>query len=296
METRSNHVLVGSVVLILIAVTALFLVWIARWAAGSDKRNTTSSSSNRSTGSPRVGRAVLGRAVRADQGDQAAAQSIAVRARAHLRRRDRPRRPGRTTATIQGSFTGTRTVQLDGAQKGAPPMSPNSTRLPIAPTACRSSPPSRVGPGRAAQLRAELLERISTLTERLTEVLSDKNQNSIHRHPRQYRPPHRRLADRGPRSPRRWPPTRVDDAAGGRCRRADRQTRRHDQQLLDQQESARSTKDLARDRAVRASERMDTLSERARSPTRGLACRPSQADRARRSDRWCTTCRHGRRR
>ncbi|WP_339527900.1 MlaD family protein, partial [Pseudomonas sp. EL_65y_Pfl2_R96] len=37
METRSNHVLVGTVVLILIAVMLLFLVWIARWGTATDK-------------------------------------------------------------------------------------------------------------------------------------------------------------------------------------------------------------------------------------------------------------------
>ena len=33
METRSNHVLVGGVVLILLAVLALFMVWISRFGA-----------------------------------------------------------------------------------------------------------------------------------------------------------------------------------------------------------------------------------------------------------------------
>ncbi|RYE03077.1 MAG: MCE family protein, partial [Sphingomonadales bacterium] len=37
METRSNHVLVGSVVLILIAVLALFAVWLARLSGGDDR-------------------------------------------------------------------------------------------------------------------------------------------------------------------------------------------------------------------------------------------------------------------
>ncbi|WP_353205627.1 MlaD family protein, partial [Sphingomonas sp.] len=37
METRSNHVLVGTVVLILLAVMLLFLVWIARWGTATDK-------------------------------------------------------------------------------------------------------------------------------------------------------------------------------------------------------------------------------------------------------------------
>src|SRR6201996_9315882 len=37
METRSNHVLVGSVVLILLAVLALFVVWITRFGATDEK-------------------------------------------------------------------------------------------------------------------------------------------------------------------------------------------------------------------------------------------------------------------
>ena len=37
METRSNHVLVGAVVLILLAVLALFTVWIARLGGASEK-------------------------------------------------------------------------------------------------------------------------------------------------------------------------------------------------------------------------------------------------------------------
>ena len=37
METRSNHVLVGAVVLILLAVLALFTVWIARLGGSTAK-------------------------------------------------------------------------------------------------------------------------------------------------------------------------------------------------------------------------------------------------------------------
>ena len=37
METRSNHVLVGAVVLILLAVLALFTVWLARLSGGNER-------------------------------------------------------------------------------------------------------------------------------------------------------------------------------------------------------------------------------------------------------------------
>jgi hypothetical protein len=38
METRSNHVLVGAVVLILLAVLALFIVWLARLGGGNERQ------------------------------------------------------------------------------------------------------------------------------------------------------------------------------------------------------------------------------------------------------------------
>ena len=38
METRSNHVLVGAVVLILLAVLALFTIWLARLGSAQEKQ------------------------------------------------------------------------------------------------------------------------------------------------------------------------------------------------------------------------------------------------------------------
>jgi phospholipid/cholesterol/gamma-HCH transport system substrate-binding protein len=79
-----------------------------------------------------------------------------------------------TTATIQGvGFTGVSMIQLDGARRGAPPITqPGPHGVPIIPTK----------PGALGQLLSsapELLERVSTLTARLTELLSDRNQASI---------------------------------------------------------------------------------------------------------------------
>ena len=45
--------------------------------------------------------------------------------------------------------------------------------------ACRSSRPSRARSAQLLNTAPELLERVSTLTERLTELLSDRNQESI---------------------------------------------------------------------------------------------------------------------
>jgi phospholipid/cholesterol/gamma-HCH transport system substrate-binding protein len=78
-----------------------------------------------------------------------------------------------TTASIQGSFTGVSTIQLAGAVKGAPPIDqPGPEGAPVIPT-------KRSGLGEILSNAPLLLERLATLTERLTMVLSDKNQKSI---------------------------------------------------------------------------------------------------------------------
>jgi len=79
-----------------------------------------------------------------------------------------------TTATLDSvGFTGVAMIQLDGAIKGAPPIEePGPYGAPVIPTK----------PGALGQLLSsapELLERVSTLTERLSQVLDEKNQKSI---------------------------------------------------------------------------------------------------------------------
>src|ERR1044072_6571245 len=79
-----------------------------------------------------------------------------------------------TTAQIKGvGFTGVSEIQLDGAVKGAPPISQ------IGPQGCPVLPSATGGLGALLNSAPELIERIQRLTERLTELLSDKNQNSI---------------------------------------------------------------------------------------------------------------------
>ena len=178
METRSNHVLVGSVVLILIAVMALFLVWIARWGAGSDKEYDIFF--KQSVDGLAKGSAVLFSGVPSGQIKEIALtpdpQFVRVRISVG---RDTPILVG-TTATIQGSFTGTSTIQLDGAQKGAPPIvCPEQNPLADCPNGVPTIPAKQGGLGALLNSAPKLLERISTLTERLNEVLSDKNKASI---------------------------------------------------------------------------------------------------------------------
>jgi phospholipid/cholesterol/gamma-HCH transport system substrate-binding protein len=79
-----------------------------------------------------------------------------------------------TTAQIKGvGFTGVSEIQLDGAVKGAPPITQ------AGPQGCAVVPSATGGLGALLNSAPELIERIQRLTERLTELLSDKNQNSI---------------------------------------------------------------------------------------------------------------------
>jgi phospholipid/cholesterol/gamma-HCH transport system substrate-binding protein len=79
-----------------------------------------------------------------------------------------------TTAQIHGvGFTGVNEIQLDGAARGSPPITE------AGPEGCPVIPSSTSGLGALLNSAPELIERIQRLTERLTELLSDKNQNSI---------------------------------------------------------------------------------------------------------------------
>ena len=79
-----------------------------------------------------------------------------------------------TTAQIKGvGFTGVSEIQLGGAVKGARPITQ------AGPQGCPVIPASSGGLGALLNSAPELIDRIQRLTERLTELLSDKNQNSI---------------------------------------------------------------------------------------------------------------------
>ncbi|MEO8175840.1 MAG: MCE family protein, partial [Sphingomicrobium sp.] len=79
-----------------------------------------------------------------------------------------------TTAEIKGvGFTGVSEIQLTGAVKGGRPISQPG------PQGCAVIPSSSGGLGALLNSAPELIDRIQRLTERLTEMLSDKNQNSI---------------------------------------------------------------------------------------------------------------------
>ncbi len=179
METRSNHVIVGAVVLILLAVLAMFTVWIAR--LGGAKTHEYDIFFKQSVDGLATGSTVTYSGVPTGQVKKIALwkpDPQFVRVRVSLNE-DTPILQG-TTATIQGSFTGTSTVALDGARKGAPPIvcpeRPDPTQCPYGVPVI---PTKQGGIGAILNSAPQLLERLSTLTERLTGLLTDRNQASI---------------------------------------------------------------------------------------------------------------------
>jgi phospholipid/cholesterol/gamma-HCH transport system substrate-binding protein len=79
-----------------------------------------------------------------------------------------------TSAQIHGvGFTGVSEIQLTGAERGKPPIEQ------VGPQGCPVIPATAGGISALLNSAPELIDRIQRLTERLTELLSDKNQNSI---------------------------------------------------------------------------------------------------------------------
>lgn len=172
METRANHVVVGTVTLALLAMVAAFIIWIARLGEGDQARYDIF-----------FKQSVAGLA----KGTQVAYSGVPVgqietielwkkdpsfiRVRIRINE-DVPILVG-TTATIESSFTGVSNIQLEGGKTGSPPITePGPEGVPVIPTKAG-------GLGAILNNAPLLLERLATLTERLNELLSDENQRSI---------------------------------------------------------------------------------------------------------------------
>ena len=175
METRANYIWVGAVTLVILAALAAFVVWIARWGEGAQKEYDIffqTSVSGLANGSQ-----VAFAGVPVGQVSQIALwdkDPEFVRVRISVKE-DVPILVG-TTATIQGSFTGVSTIQLDGARSGATPITCETT-------ACTEGvpiiPPKDGGLNALLSNAPLLLERLATLTERLTQLLDEENQGEI---------------------------------------------------------------------------------------------------------------------
>jgi len=173
METRANHVWVGAVTLVILAALALFIVWLARLGEGDQKEYDIF-----------FGQSVSGLA----NGSQVSFSGVPIGqvaeialwetefVRVRIRVKEEVPILVGTTATIQSSFTGVSTILLDGARSGAPPITCETTAC----TAGAPIIPPRDGGFNAILANAPLLlERLATLTERLTQLLSDENQGEI---------------------------------------------------------------------------------------------------------------------
>ena len=173
METRSNYVMVGAVTVALLAGTLLFIVWLAGlsnkatkcydiyFAQGVGGLNKGSNVSFSGVPVGQVSKISLlpNRPefvwVRIDVNDET------------------PVLQG-TSAQIHGvGFTGVSEIQLTGAERGHAPIQQ------IGPQGCPVIPATSGGISALLNSAPELIDRIQRLTERLTELLSDKNQNSI---------------------------------------------------------------------------------------------------------------------
>ena len=185
METRSNHILVGGVVLGMVLAVVLFIVWLSQAAGDADKKydiffkgvdGLAKGTSVNFSGVP-VGQ------IESINLQPQTPELIRVR----ITVSDDTPVPVGTTATIKGvGFTGVSQVNLDPPPRN--PRQPRPTRELTCPEDDKSSqcpygvPVIPTKPGALGELLSsapELVEKVTMLTARLTELLSDRNQNSI---------------------------------------------------------------------------------------------------------------------
>ncbi|MDQ3143478.1 MAG: MlaD family protein, partial [Pseudomonadota bacterium] len=173
METRSNHVLVGAVVLAMLAGLLLFTVWLA--GLSNKKTRCFDIYFAQAVGGLNKGSTVSFSGVPVGAIEQISLlpdrpEFVWVRINVDD---ETPVLQG-TTAEIKGvGFTGVSEIQLTGAVKGGRAITQPG------PQGCPVLPSSASGLGALLNSAPELIDRIQRLTERLTELLSDENQNSI---------------------------------------------------------------------------------------------------------------------
>lgn len=250
METRSNHVLVGSVVLILLIATAIFTIWLAR--VSDTEQKVYDIFFKQSVEGLARGSAVSFQGVPSGQVEDIKIwkdDPDFIRVRINVNE-DVPILIG-TTASIQGSFTGVSTLLLQGAQKGAPPITD------IGPAGAPVIPTKAGGLGALLNSAPQLLERLSTLTERLTLLLSDRNQASIGNILANVDKLSGSLADRGPEIAQTLVETRVAIRQAGEAAEQIGKLAGTTNQLLDK--DGRPLVAELRETVARARGSMDTL-------------------------------------
>jgi len=180
METRSNNVFVGAVVLFLLALTVGAAFWFSR--VGEGNKSEYDIFFKQSVSGLAKGSAVTYSGVPSGQ-----VKSIElwerdpqfVRVRIVVDRRT-PILQG-TTATINSvGFTGVSEIQLDGAVRNAPPIvCPDHDSKAVCPEGVPVIPTKPGALGELLNSAPMLLQRLTTLSERLNELLGDKNQQHL---------------------------------------------------------------------------------------------------------------------
>jgi len=180
METRSNNVFVGAVVLLLLLLTVGAAFWFARIGEG-DKREYDVFFKT-SVGGLAKGSAVTYSGVPSGQIKlielwRKDPEFVRVRI---VVDRSTPVLQG-TTATINGvGFTGVSEIQLDGAVRGAPPIvCPERNADAVCPEGVPVIPTKPGALGELLNNAPMLLQRLTTLTERLNEMFGDTNQKNF---------------------------------------------------------------------------------------------------------------------
>ncbi|MEA3054402.1 MAG: phospholipid/cholesterol/gamma-HCH transport system substrate-binding protein [Sphingomonadales bacterium] len=186
MENRSNHILVGSVVMGALVAVVLFIIWLSN--AGGDQDRKYDILFRQAVDGLAKGSAVTFSGVPVGQVDSI---NLMPRTPEFIRVRitideDTPVLVG-TTATIKGvGFTGVSQIQLDPPDND--PRRRRVVREITCPEVNREAQcpygvpiiPTKPGAlGQVLESAPELLNRVSTLTARLTELLGDRNQASI---------------------------------------------------------------------------------------------------------------------
>jgi phospholipid/cholesterol/gamma-HCH transport system substrate-binding protein len=173
METRSNYIMVGAVTVALLAGVLLFIVWLA----GLSNKETKCYDIyfGHGVGGLNKGSNVSFSGVPVGQVNKISLlpnrpEFVWVRITVD---EQTPVLQG-TTAQIHGvGFTGVSEIQLTGAMRGSRPIDQ------VGPQGCPVVPSTEGGLGALLNSAPELIDRIQRLTERLTELMSDKNQNAI---------------------------------------------------------------------------------------------------------------------
>jgi len=172
METRSNYVLVGTVTLALLVGALLFIVWIAGLSSGTNKCYDIYFPA---VGGINKGSNVSFSGVPVGQVSKISLlpnrpEFVWVRIEVD---QQTPVLEGTTAEIHSISLAGANEIQLNGAERGRPAISQ------MGPQGCPVIPASSSGLSALLNSAPELMARIQRLTERLTELLSDKNQNAI---------------------------------------------------------------------------------------------------------------------